>query len=240
MYCPKCGSFLPEGTAVCQSCGETITASNNTNDINNQYNATGVYYSPQQGEPEQPAPENNTYSQPEQPAPENNTYYQPEQPAPENNTYYQPEQPAPENNTYYQPEQPAQPDFAAQNSNYFNNAPQQSQYQPNGNGFYQANQPNYVDQQIKENISTANTLGILAIVLGILMTPIAGIICGAIGLSKLNSVPGALTQLLARERDKARKLNILGIALPIGLWIISIILIFVFVMVLGFTAADLY
>lgn len=134
-----------------------------------------------------------------------------------------------QNNTYYNS---AQPNYNSQ-PNYFNQA------QPNNQGYYQACPPNQSEQQFKEVISSANTLGILAIVLGILLTPLAGIICGAVGLSKLNSIPNIpLNPILTKDKDKAKKLNIWGIALPIALYVVAVILMVIMITVMGFATAS--
>lgn len=169
----------------------------------------GVYYTPQQNTPNvQGAP----YS-----AQQNNTYNSVNDPT--CNTYSNPQQ----NNTYYNDAQ----------QNYFN------QGQPNNQGYYQACPPNQVEIQFKEVISNANTLGILAIVLGILLTPLAGIICGAVGLSKLNSIPNIpMNPILAKDKDKAKKLNIWGIALPIALYVVAVIFMVIMFTVMGLATAS--
>lgn len=168
-------------------------------------------------------------------------YYTPQQNPNEQNAYYSPQQ----NNTYntvndsnYNPYGNPQ-----QNNAYYNNDAQQNYFnqgQPNNQGFYQSCPPNQAEQQFKEVISSANTLGILAIVLGILLTPLAGIICGAVGLSKLNNVPDMLMNpLLAKDKAKAKKLNIWGIVLPTALYIIAIIFMIIFVSIMGLATADM-
>lgn len=156
--------------------------------------------------------------------------------------YYTPQQ----NNTYnnvndsnYNPYGNPQ-----QNNAYYNNDAQQNYFnqgQPNNQGFYQSCPPNQAEQQFKEVISSANTLGILAIVLGILLTPLAGIICGAVGLSKLNSIPNILMNpILTKDKDKAKKLNIMGIVIPVALYIVAIIFMIILFSVMGLAAADMF
>lgn len=168
-------------------------------------------------------------------------YYTPQQNPNEQNAYYSPQQ----NNTYnnvndsnYNPYGNPQ-----QNNAYYNNDAQQNYFnqgQSNNQGFYQSCPPNQAEQQFKEVISSANTLGILAIVLGILLTPLAGIICGAVGLSKLNNVPDMLMNpLLAKDKAKAKKLNIWGIVLPTALYIVAIIFMIILVSIMGLATADM-
>lgn len=148
---------------------------------------------------------------------------------PNDGVYYTPQNNNGQNNTYYNN---TQSNYDSQ-SNYFNQA------QPNNQGYYQACPPNQFEQQFKEAISSANTLGILAIVLGILLTPLAGIICGAVGLSKLNSIPNIpMSPTLTNDKAKAKKLNIWGIALPTALYIVAIILMVIMITVMGFATAS--
>lgn len=150
-------------------------------------------------------------------------YYTPQQGDSYNNSTNE------QNNTYYNN---AQPNYNAQ-SNYFNQA------QPNNQGYYQANQPNYIEQQFKDIISNANTLGVLAIVLGILLTPLAGIICGAVGLSKLNSVPDLpMNPYITKDKAKAKKLNLIGIILPIALYVVAIIFMVIVFTFMGLATAS--
>lgn len=130
--------------------------------------------------------------------------------------------------TYYTP-----PQNNEEQSNYYQN-PSENAYQPNPQYNYQYNAPQFNDVQIKSALSNATTLGILAIILGIIITPIAGIICGAIGLSKANSVPDMLNPSIDKEKAKAKKLNIIGIVLPIALWVVFFILMLIFVLCFGY------
>ena len=164
--------------------------------------------------------------------PNNGVYYTPQDSgAAYNNTSQQ------SNDSYYNQQS---------NNNYYNNPEQNNSHhnyfnqgQTGNQGYYRADMPNYNEMQIRNIISNANTLGILAIVLGILFTPIAGIICGAIGLSKLNSLPNIpLDPILSRERDKTKKMNILGIVIPIVLYIIAIIFMIIMFTVMGFATAS--
>lgn len=120
---------------------------------------------------------------------------------------------------------------------YYNPQPSESQsyYQYDS----QAKQAQMVEQGYKDKLSSANTLGILAIILGIVLSPLAGIICGAIGISHVNEVPDfAPYHPLAQEKARCKKLNILGIVIPLVLWVVAIIFIFVAVFAFGFAATS--
>lgn len=157
-------------------------------------------------------------------------YYTPQQNNPnEQSTYYSAQQ----NNTYNNVNEPNCNTYSNAQQNYFN------QGQTNNQGYYQACPPNQSEQQIKEVISSANTLGILAIVLGILLTPLAGIICGAVGLSKLNSIPNIpMNPIITNDKAKAKKLNIWGIALPIALYVVAVIFMVIMFTVMGLATAS--
>ena len=153
--------------------------------------------------------------------------------------YYNPQQ----NNTYNNVNEPNYNTYSntQQNNTYYNDAQQNyfNQGQPNNQDYYQACPPNNSEQQFKEIVSSANTLGILAIVLGILLTPLAGIICGAVGLSKLNSLPNIpMNPAIENDKAKARKLNIWGIVLPIALYIILIVLMIIMFTFMGLATAS--
>ena len=76
------------------------------------------------------------------------------------------------------------------------------------------------DFGLENTISSARTLGILAIV-GACTITIAGLICGIIGLSKVKdlNVPPHLTE----RRDSAKRLNLIGIIIAVVLMIVAII-----------------
>ncbi|MCM1114367.1 MAG: hypothetical protein NC397_02600 [Clostridium sp.] len=121
------------------------------------------------------------------------------------------------------------------NQNQYN---YQSDYNQS-NPFQQYSNPmnDYQFQNYKNELSSSNTLGIISIILGIIFTPIVGIICGIIGLSKANSVPDMMDNpALMEEKRKAKKLNTVGIVLPVVLWLILIVLIVVIFMITGAAA----
>ncbi len=110
----------------------------------------------------------------------------------QNNNYYNTEEQMPENN-YYNP--------SAQNDGYQNPVQQQYQY-GNDAGFL-----------AQKELSTARTLGIVSIVLGILGINLIAWICGGVGLSKANrylNIYDPQLQILAKE---SRKLNIIGLVI---------------------------
>lgn len=143
---------------------------------------------------------------------------------------------------YYTPQQ-SRPEYTNVSGTYNEQATnnQGSYYTNLGNNHntnesYNAEQSYFMQEQIKENLSTANTLGIIAIVLGILVSSIIGIICGAIGLDKAKSIPDMpMDSPIAKEKAKVKKLNILGIVLPIALRALMVIMYVVFFMILGFS-----
>lgn len=120
---------------------------------------------------------------------------------------------------------------------YYNPQPSSSQsyYQYDS----QVKQEQMIEQGYKDKLSSANTLGILAIILGILFSPIAGIVCGAIGISKLNEVPDfAPYTPMAQEKARCKKLNTLGIVIPIVLWVVAIVFMFIAIFAFGFAATS--
>lgn len=140
------------------------------------------------------------------------------------------------NNVYYTPhqnnEQPSYFTGQAQTQ-------QQNYYQQNNQNYYSP-APDYMEQEIKNNISSANTLGVLAIVLGILLSPLAGIICGAIGIGKINNLPNiSMYPILQNERNKAKKLNTIGIVIPIVLWVAAFVIGIIAMFVFGFSMAGI-
>ena len=112
---------------------------------------------------------------------------------------------------------------------YYNPQPSSSQsyYQYDN----QVKQEQMIEQGYKDKLSTANTLGIFS--------PIVGIICGAIGISKVNEVPDfAPYTPLAQEKARCKKLNVLGIVIPVVLWVVLIVFMFIAVFAFGFAATS--
>ena len=116
---------------------------------------------------------------------------------------------------------------------YYNPQPSSSQsyYQYDN----QVKQEQMIEQGYKDKLSTANTL----VILGIIFSPIVGIICGAIGISKVNEVPDfAPYTPLAQEKARCKKLNVLGIVIPVVLWVVLIVFMFIAVFAFGFAATS--
>ncbi len=128
-------------------------------------------------------------------------------------------------------------DYQQSEGSYYNPQPSSSQsyYQYDN----QVKQEQMIEQGYKDKLSTANTLGILSIILGIIFSPIVGIICGAIGISKVNEVPDfAPYTPLAQEKARCKKLNVLGIVIPVVLWVVLIVFMFIAVFAFGFAATS--
>lgn len=107
----------------------------------------------------------------------------------------------------------------------------QTYQQPNAqyNPYAQQYTPEAYEYMISSKIEDARTMGILAIILG-LFFPILGIIFGCIGISKINEIPPSNQYSYNSElnKKKAKNLCIAGIVLPIVLWVLAVIFIFLF------------
>lgn len=133
------------------------------------------------------------------------------------------------NGVYYTPQQ------EEQSSNYYT---QQNNYQPNSQDYYNSNAQNFNYYEIKQKLSGANTLAILAIILGLVFTPIAGVICGAIGLSTINSIPNIPNNnMINAERERIKKLNIIGIVIPVAIWVVLVVIAIIALTIFGFSFA---
>lgn len=135
---------------------------------------------------------------------------------------------------YYQPPQEGnyyQPPYDTQQQNPYT-APQQ-QY-----GYNQVQ-----NAQEAKNVSTAKTLGIIAIVFAFIR-PLVSWICGGIGISKANSAIAFAQQIgnaqMVSEAENAKKFNKIGIILSIVLYVILIILIIMMVSLGVFDSIDYY
>lgn len=163
----------------------------------------------------------NSFTQPEQePAPQDTAYYHlPEQQEfNKQGEYTAPNQP--QQNTdrgYYQPQY-----YQQQQYQY-----QQQQYQQPNNGYY------YQGTDIRKEIENSKILGIVSILVGVFISGIAGIICGAIGLSKVN--PFYHSYPMDPEIKSARSLNKWGIGLSAGLRIGCFIIIMIVSVIFAFT-----
>ncbi len=83
---------------------------------------------------------------------------------------------------------------------------------------------------INSKLEDARLFGILAIVIGIFVSAIVGICLGAVGLSKLNDIrtPNLYIPEIETKKEKFRKLNIIGIIVPLVLKIILVIIYLIF------------
>lgn len=94
------------------------------------------------------------------------------------------------------------PNCGCPTQNY--NKPQEPVVQPNHTQYYQ---PAYRPKSVEQEISTARTLGIIAIIAGVFI-PLAGWICGGIGYSKANKL---IDPNFADVIEGAKKLNLVGL-----------------------------
>ena len=119
-----------------------------------------------------------------------------------------------------QEQQPVQPQY--QQQGYV--PPYQTYQQPFNNNFL-----------AQEEISSARTLGILSIVLGILLSSIAGWICGGIGSSKVDKYLFSNDMQLRLSAQDAKKLNKIGLILTSVFFALKIIgIIAYFAILFGF------
>lgn len=131
--------------------------------------------------------------------------------------------------------------FNVNNSSNINNNNTSQSYQ---SGYTQQTNGHFdpvMMNMIKGKIEDARTMGILAIVLGILCTSIAGIVLGLIGISKLNSIQtyNMYNPEIEMLKEKARKLNLIGIILPVVLRVILIVLYFIIIFAMAGTLAGM-
>ncbi|MDE5985396.1 MAG: hypothetical protein K2H13_09100 [Eubacterium sp.] len=131
----------------------------------------------------------------------------------------------------------------------YHQAEQQTYQQPSGQAYSQQYQqyppygqpvtPQAFDFMLDNKIDEVKTLGIIAIIAG-LFFPIAGIILGCIGISKLNGLPVSPQYGYEKDlkRKKAKNLCMTGIILPIALWVVTFLFIMlVWGIILGGMAA---
>ena len=189
---------------ICNKCGQTVSDE--------------MYYCENCGEPI-----NHTYNQQPFNADAQNTYTDTQPNYSQTNTQQSYTQPNGqyEQQAYQQTYQ--QPNGQAYNQQYQQYQQPNQQYPPYG----QPVTPQAFDFMLDNKIDEIKTLGIIAIIAG-LFFPIAGIIIGCIGISKLNNLPIFPQYAYEKElkRKKAKKLCMIGIILPIALWVVT----FLFVM----------
>lgn len=119
--------------------------------------------------------------------------------------------------------------------NGFNSTGSQSSGNYQQNGFDPYN--NYQSAQIDKIIDDGKTLGILAIVLGLFVSSVVGLILGIVGMEKLKDMNFNLNYLQNNKYKEAKNLNKWGIIIPI-VRLVFLILIFVlyFVFIIGVAA----
>lgn len=126
-------------------------------------------------------------------------------------------------------------------ANYFNQAPQQPQYQPpvqQGMPYNQGYQPNpYQQANYQSDLSTAKTLAIVALVTGIIGFSLVAWICGGIAMSKFNAIPDIPPY--AVEKAKGKKMALWGIIIPF-IWIVLAIVFYAIIFAVGIGAASYY
>lgn len=81
-----------------------------------------------------------------------------------------------------------------------------------------------VDLQGRQEAVSARTMGIVAIITGILGIALAGWICGGIGLSKAKRCMFTNDTVLLEQAGKAKKLNIAGIVISTLVFVIYIVI----------------
>ena len=89
------------------------------------------------------------------------------------------------------------------------------------------------EYQLKSKFEEAHTLGVLSIVLGFLFTPIVGIILACIGICKINEIPPLNDFSMEAKRKSTKNLCWIGIILPTAVYLISVVLIFIFIVFMG-------
>lgn len=92
-------------------------------------------------------------------------------------------------------------------------------YNQDNRSTYQSSAPQIYN--IEKEISDAKTLGFIAIIAGIFI-PLAGWICGGIGISKCNKVLSVYPNDL--NANNAKKLGLIGIVVSSVIFVISIII----------------
>ncbi len=212
MYCEKCGSPVADGLTSCPNCNEPINIQE-TAAAENQEPAVNAEASPQTDSYESAQPSSDSYYTPPQ-----------QQTQPQQDYAQQP-------NYTQQQGYNQQPNYSQP---YGQQTYQQSYQQYNANSYYQNNPQAFVEQEINKSLSSARTLGILAIVLGLLMSPIVGIICGAVGISKVNDIINMTNSpIIEEEKKKVKKLNKIGIIIPLVIYAVIIVFAIVISLIAG-------
>ena len=87
---------------------------------------------------------------------------------------------------------------------------------------------------MRKEISTANTLGIVSIIVGLFAMNLIGWICGGIGLSKANRYIYSNDPQIRFAAMQAKKLNVIGLIVTSVMFAITLICLFMMVYTLGF------
>ncbi|MGN1419403.1 MAG: hypothetical protein ACI4W6_08745 [Acutalibacteraceae bacterium] len=162
------------------------------------------------------------------------------------------------NNAYNNPAQNQYSQFQSTQSQYSQNSNTQQQYSqaysqpsqysepfgqnpqpPFQNGY---NQPPMYDpamQNAQNDLHTAKILGIIAIIVGIIFSPLAGWICGGIAISKANKYlnyygPNAP---LSSEASSAKKLGIIGVVASSVIFVLTLLAVLSVFFGVGFLAS---
>lgn len=135
---------------------------------------------------------------------------------------------APTNGTYYNP--PQSYNTYNQQSGSYTPPPQQNNY------FTYSNNTNEYERQCETDINTANTLGIVSIVIGLLVSRLVGLILGIVGLSKLNNIPD--WPKFASKKADAKRLNKIGIIIPIIIYAIAFVIAILGFCIFGFALSN--
>ncbi|MGN0467478.1 MAG: hypothetical protein ACI4GY_01990 [Acutalibacteraceae bacterium] len=115
----------------------------------------------------------------------------------------------------------------------------QSPQPPYQNGYNQSPMYDPAMVNAQNDLHTAKILGIIAIVVGIFISPLAGWICGGIAISKANkylNYYGHNTPLSA-EASKAKKLGIAGVIVASVIFVLTLLAALSFVFGVGFLAS---
>lgn len=143
------------------------------------------------------------------------------------------------NGTYYTPPSSANTAYGSYNQQGY--AQQGNYNQPQDNYFNNAGY-NTFSNQYESDLKNAKLFGILALVIGLLLSRTIGIILGVIGHSKAKNIPdSALSPELLSLKNNAIQLNKLGIIIPavfMAFGVVFMIIYFVFITVFMTGAAS--
>lgn len=119
-------------------------------------------------------------------------------------------------------------------SGYSNNA-YQNPYANQANNFDVYN--NYRSAEIDKKIEDGRTLGILAIILGLLVSSVVGLILGIVGMEKLKDINFDMNYPQTNKYNEAKNLNKWGIIIPIIRFLLVIVIFILYLaFIVGITA----